>query len=129
MSVFSATVEAAQALSVIQPNVFGHDWSFTADLEKPDTAYTNLGIGLHTDATYYNEPMGLQIFHVLHHAGNGGETMLADGFQAIQQLMETDKEAFEFLCHYQLEHEYIDSSNPGADVKSIGTVISKNPIT
>ena len=67
-----------------KPNVFGPDWSFTADLAKPDTAYTNLGIGLHTDATYYNQPMGIQIFHVLSHVGNGGETMLADGFSAIR---------------------------------------------
>ena len=26
--------------------------------------------------------MGLQIFHVLEHSGNGGETMIADGFKA-----------------------------------------------
>lgn len=39
------TMNATNAFSVIQPNVFGPDWSFTADLAKPDTAYTNLGIG------------------------------------------------------------------------------------
>lgn len=33
----AATVRACRALTVTQPNCFGDDWSFTADLEKPDT--------------------------------------------------------------------------------------------
>ena len=32
-----ATVRACRALTVTQPNCFGEDWSFTADLAKPDT--------------------------------------------------------------------------------------------
>ena len=48
------TMNATNAFSVIQPNVFGPDWSFTADLAKPDTAYTNLGIGLGWSADVKN---------------------------------------------------------------------------
>ena len=33
----AATITACRALTVTQPNCFGDDWSFTADLEKPDT--------------------------------------------------------------------------------------------
>ena len=46
----------------------------------PFSAYSTIGIGLHTDASYYCQPMGIQIFHVLDHDGNGGATMLSDGF-------------------------------------------------
>ena len=33
----AATVKACRALTVTHPNCFGDDWSFTADLAKPDT--------------------------------------------------------------------------------------------
>ena len=88
-----------------------------------------MGIGLHTDATYYNEPMGIQVFHVLDHQGEGGETMLGDGYKAIELLQKESPESVEYLSNYQLMHEYIDKSIPGSHVRSIGTVFTKNPIT
>ena len=109
-------------------NVFGHDWSFTADGARSDTAYTTLGIGLHTDATYYTQPMGIQIFHVLEHRGNGGETMLSDGFNALEMLKKQDLNAFEFLTQYKLRHEYKELGQPGHHVYSVGSVIGLNEI-
>ena len=120
-----ATVAAAQAFSVVQANVFGHDWSFTADGARSDTAYTALGIGLHTDATYYTQPMGIQIFHVLDHNGNGGATMLSDGFNAIKQL---DEHAIDVLTKFVLRHEYKELGQPGHHVHSVGTVIGVNKL-
>ena len=50
---------------------------------------------------------------VLNHAGDGGQTMLSDGFYALSKLHEKDKEAFQFLTGYTLRHEYIENGNPG----------------
>ena len=73
-----------------------------------------------------------------------------------RKLKDQDAGAFDFLCNFCLEHQYIDNSNPGkfidkkiylyqypifflkisiqyqikgAHVQSVGTVISKNKIT
>ena len=71
----------------------------------------------------------------------------------LRKLKDQDAGAFDFLCNFALEHQYIDNSNPGkfidkkffknlesdffrefrfniklkgAHVQSVGTVISKN---
>ena len=121
----SATVKAAKIFSCEQPNVFGTDWSFTADGARADSAYSTIGIGLHTDASYYCQPMGIQIFHVLEHRGNGGETMLSDGFSALKTLSEQDQDAFKFLTEYNLRHEYKENGQPGHHLHSVGSVIGK----
>ena len=121
----AATVAAAEAFSTVQSNVFGHDWSFTADGARSDTAYTTMGIGLHTDASYYTQPMGIQIFHVLQHNGTGGATMLSDGFAALKEL---DSEALDFLSQYVLRHEYKETGRPGHHVHSVGTVVDLNKL-
>ena len=89
------------------------------------SAYSTIGIGLHTDASYYCQPMGIQIFHVLEHKGNGGETMLSDGFSALKILLEQDQDAFKFLTEYNLRHEYKENGQPGHHLHSVGTVIGK----
>ena len=89
------------------------------------SAYSTIGIGLHTDASYYCQPMGIQIFHVLEHKGNGGETMLSDGFTALKILLEQDQDAFKFLTEFNLRHEYKENGQPGHHLHSVGTVIGK----
>jgi trimethyllysine dioxygenase len=50
-------------------------------------AYTSLALGAHTDNTYFNEPAGLQMFHLLSHTeGEGGESLLVDGYRAHYEL-------------------------------------------
>lgn len=52
-----------------------------------DTAYTNEGLGGHTDNTYFTDPARLQLFHLLSHTeGSGGESLLVDAFAAAREL-------------------------------------------
>ena len=54
-----------------------------------DTAYTSLALPAHTDTTYFTDPAGLQMFHLLSHTeGSGGKSLLVDGFKAGQTLEE-----------------------------------------
>ena len=71
-----------------------------------DTAYTTLALPAHTDTTYFTDPAGLQMFHLLSHtAGSGGASLLVDGFKAARVLKEKDPYAYEILtkvgitCH------------------------------
>lgn len=63
-----------------------------------DTAYTSLALGAHTDTTYFTDPAGLQMFHLLSHTdGRGGKSLLVDGFKAARELRRMSKAAYEVL--------------------------------
>ncbi|KAI4732818.1 26S proteasome subunit P45 [Aureobasidium sp. EXF-12298] len=73
-------------------------YDFTSNMASKDTAYTSLALEAHTDTTYFTEPAGLQMFHMLSHTGgSGGESLLVDGFAAARQLYGEDKEAYKVL--------------------------------
>jgi trimethyllysine dioxygenase len=81
----------------------GGFYDFTSDLAKGDTAYTQLGIGPHTDNTYFTDPAGLQMFHLLSHTdgaepAEGGASQLVDGFGAAAALHAADPGAYETLA-------------------------------
>lgn len=104
----------------------GGFWDFTADLAKGDTAYTNLALGAHTDNTYFTDPCGLQLFHLLSHTnGSGGATLLVDGFQAAETLRCSDPDSFALLAQIQTAaHAAGDSSNL---FKAIAPLLSFHP--
>lgn len=69
-----------------------------ANTTSTDTAYTTLALEAHTDTTYFSEPAGLQLFHLLSHtSGSGGASLLVDGFAAAFELYMTDKRSYEIL--------------------------------
>ena len=67
-----------------------------------DTAYTNLAIGAHTDSTYFTDPVGLQLFHLLKHDGEGGNTLLVDGFQLADTMRRKHPKHFEVLSTFRV---------------------------
>lgn len=78
----------------------GGFYDFTSDLTMKDTAYTSLALGAHTDTTYFTDPAGLQMFHLLSHTdGEGGKSLLVDGFKAAKVLKETSRQAYQALSN------------------------------
>lgn len=64
-----------------------------------DTAYTNLALPAHTDTTYFTDPAGLQMFHLLSHTdGSGGASLLVDGFNAARKLRREAPNAYKVLA-------------------------------
>ncbi|KAI0703815.1 mitochondrial protein [Cytidiella melzeri] len=93
-----ATEELATRIAFIRETQYGKFWEFTSDLAKGDTAYTTFALGAHTDNTYFTDPCGLQLFHLLSHIdGSGGQTLLVDGFYVASLLKELRPSAYDFL--------------------------------
>ena len=83
----SATESLLQQIGPIQQTHYGGFWDFTSSSSPTDTAYTNLSLAVHNDTTYFNQPCGLQMFHLLSHTnGAGGKSLLVDGFAAAAYL-------------------------------------------
>lgn len=82
----------------------GGFYDFTSDLTMKDTAYTSLALPAHTDTTYFSDPAGLQMFHMLSHTdGEGGASLLVDGFKCAQQLRRENPRAFRALASKRIQ--------------------------
>jgi trimethyllysine dioxygenase len=93
------TQKLIERIAYIRNTHYGGFWDFTSDLSKGDTAYTQLGIGPHTDNTYFTDPAGLQLFHLLSHTdGEGGKSGLVDGFAVARELHRRDIKAYRQLA-------------------------------
>ncbi|KAF9266539.1 Trimethyllysine dioxygenase [Marasmius fiardii PR-910] len=93
-----ATKELTERIGFIRETQYGKFWEFTSDLSKGDTAYTTMALGAHTDNTYFTDPCGLQLFHLLSHTdGSGGETLLVDGFYVASILKELHPDVYSVL--------------------------------
>ncbi|WFD29313.1 trimethyllysine dioxygenase [Malassezia sp. CBS 17886] len=106
-----ATEELVRRIAFIRETHYGGFWDFTSDLAHGDTAYTDVALGAHTDTTYFTDPAGLQMFHLLHHhsieptdfrdrytgAPLGGASLFVDGFWAAQRMHETHPDLYQVL--------------------------------
>lgn len=97
-----ATEKLLSRIAFIRPTHYGGFWDFTADLSKKDMAYTTLGLGAHTDTTYFTDPAGLQSFHLLHHSGDGGQSLLVDGFKAARVLRDEKPDSYRILSNIRI---------------------------
>ncbi|HLZ98185.1 MAG TPA: TauD/TfdA family dioxygenase [Steroidobacteraceae bacterium] len=69
-------------------------------------AYSDLGLGLHTDNPYREPVPGFQALHVLAAAPDGGESVFADGFALCNQLRTADPQAFDVLTRTPVPFHY-----------------------
>ena len=65
--------------------------------QPENLAYSDLGLGLHTDNPYREPVPGFQVLHALIASPDGGESLFADGFAIAEHLRDTDAEAFAIL--------------------------------
>lgn len=108
------TKHLLERIAFIRITHYGGFYDFTADLAMADTAYTNIALPAHTDTTYFDDPAGLQAFHMLSHQPDskggastqntnlGGESLLVDGFKAATILREESPSAYDILKKVRL---------------------------
>ncbi|GAA6059985.1 hypothetical protein JCM10212_001334 [Sporobolomyces blumeae] len=97
------TPEATEALirriAFIRETHYGGFWDFTANLEHGDLAYSEVRLEAHTDTTYFTDPCGLQLFHLLSPSTShtGGHNLLVDGFRAASVLRASHPDVYALL--------------------------------
>jgi hypothetical protein len=89
---------AAIAGRVLETN-YGRVFDVRSVPQPENLAYSDLGLGLHTDNPYREPVPGFQVLHVLVASPDGGESLFGDGFAIAEHLRATCPEAFAILAH------------------------------
>ncbi len=72
-------------------------------------AYTDAGLGLHTDNPYRDPVPGFQFLHCLHCSDDGGESLFADGFAVAADMKARDPEGFAVLSRTPVRFAFRDA--------------------
>jgi gamma-butyrobetaine dioxygenase len=83
----SGTVaEVAELFGHIRETNYGRVFDVNVRVDATNLADTSLPLSLHTDNPYRTPAPTLQLLHCLESSAEGGETVLVDGFRAVEQL-------------------------------------------
>eukprot|EP00048_Salpingoeca_helianthica_P003065 m.63473 g.63473 ORF g.63473 m.63473 type:complete len:417 (+) comp12469_c2_seq2:187-1437(+) len=91
------TKAIADRIGVIRHTFYGGIWDTKPKADVNDTAYTNIELKPHTDATYFTDSPALQFFNCIEQRATGGDTWLVDGFSIAEKIREEHPEVFEFF--------------------------------
>jgi gamma-butyrobetaine dioxygenase len=89
-----AILEATAYMGYVPETNYGRVFDVRAVPQPENLAYSDLGLGLHTDNPYREPVPGFQALHTLVAAPDGGDSLFADGFAIAEHLRETEPEAF-----------------------------------
>ena len=101
-----AIVAAMGLVGQVAETNYGLLFDVRAVPEPENLAYSDRGLGLHTDNPYREPVPGFQALHVLVAAPDGGESLFADGFALAEHLRQEDPEAFEVLARTPVPFAY-----------------------
>jgi gamma-butyrobetaine dioxygenase len=93
----SGVLDAAALVGRVAETNYGQVFEVRSVAQPENLAYSDLGLGLHTDNPYREPVPGFQVLHALIASPDGGESLFADGFAIAEHLRETDAAAFAIL--------------------------------
>ena len=127
-----AILEACAHIGYVPETNYGRVFDVRAVPQPENLAYSDLGLGLHTDNPYREPVPGFQALHTLVAAPDGGDSLFADGFALAEQLRATAPDAFRVLSHtpvpflYQAAGADLYAERPLIELSCTGTVTAVN---
>ena len=101
-----AILAAAALIGRVAETNYGQVFDVRSVPQPENLAYSDLGLGLHTDNPYREPVPGFQALHALVTSPEGGDSLFADGFALAAHLRETDPEAFRLLSTTAVPFHY-----------------------
>jgi gamma-butyrobetaine dioxygenase len=89
-----AILAAAATMGRVAETNYGLLFDVRSVPRPENLAYSDFGLGLHTDNPYRDPVPGFQALHVLIASREGGDSLFADGFALAEHLRHTDPDAF-----------------------------------
>ncbi|MEZ5924348.1 MAG: gamma-butyrobetaine dioxygenase [Hyphomicrobiaceae bacterium] len=109
-TVSGSLCEVAELFGYVRETNYGRWFEVRAEVNPSNLAYTNLGLQAHTDNPYRDPVPTLQILSCLENTVDGGDSIVVDGFKAVERLRAADSEAFALLSRHPARFEYSGSS-------------------
>jgi gamma-butyrobetaine dioxygenase len=103
-------LDVARRIGPVRPSNFGEYYDVVSMPNPNASAYTAIGLELHTDLANWRSPPDIQLLSCVRSSVTGGESVFADGFRIATDLRAEDSRAFELLSKYPLEFRFHDES-------------------
>ncbi len=101
-----AILEACAQMGRVAETNYGLLFEVRSVARPENLAYSDHGLGLHTDNPYREPVPGFQALHVLVSSPDGGESLFADGLAIAGHLRSTEPEAFAVLTSTPVPFQY-----------------------
>jgi gamma-butyrobetaine dioxygenase len=102
-------LKLAEFAGYARPTNFGIIFDVESKPDPNNSAYTALGLELHSDLPNYATPPDYQLLHALANDATGGDSLIADAFAVAEQLRSQNPEAFEVLATWPVAFRFHDS--------------------
>lgn len=89
-----AILDAMSLVGRVAETNYGMVFDVRSVAQPENLAYSDRGLGLHTDNPYREPVPGFQVLHALIASQEGGESLFADGFAVAEHLRAIDADAF-----------------------------------
>jgi gamma-butyrobetaine dioxygenase len=103
-------LEVARRIGPVRPSNFGEYYDVVSMPNPNASAYTPMGLELHTDLANWRSPPDVQLLCCLKSSVRGGESVFADGFRIAEDLRAADPEAFRRLAGHAFEFRFHDDT-------------------
>ncbi len=123
-----ALLRSMSLLGTVAQTNYGLVFDVRSVAQPENLAYSDLGLGLHTDNPYRDPVPGFQALHVLIASPDGGESLFADGFALAEHLRATDPHSFALLSrtpvpfHYRSQNAELSAERPLIELTCRGEV-------
>jgi alpha-ketoglutarate-dependent taurine dioxygenase len=123
-----AILEAMPLVGRALETNYGITFDVRSVAQPENLAYSDLGLGLHTDNPYREPVPGFQALHALIPSSEGGENLFADGFALAEQLRASAPDAFAQLTtqavpfHYRSQDADLYAERPLIQLSARGEV-------
>jgi hypothetical protein len=102
----SAILETMPLIGRVLETNYGLTFDVRSVAQPENLAYSDLGLGLHTDNPYREPVPGFQALHAIIASSDGGESLFADGFAIAEHLRASAPEAFARLAQTPVPFHY-----------------------
>jgi gamma-butyrobetaine dioxygenase len=126
----SALLEAIPLVGRVLETNYGQTFDVRSVPQPENLAYSDLGLGLHTDNPYREPVPGFQALHALMASSEGGESLFADGLAIAEHLRVSAPEAFAQLTttavpfHFRSRDTELRAERPLIQLSVRGEVIA-----
>lgn len=114
-------LEVARRIGPVRATNFGEHYDVVSMPNPNASAYTTMGLELHTDLANWYAPPDIQLLCCLKSSAAGGESLFADGFRIAADLRASAPESFALLCRHPVEFRFHDES---CDIRASAPTIS-----